>query len=94
MPQRNYNREHTDVAKLNKRAILPIELEEYQRVGQAFACYDPITSWLRLSVTGSDPCYAQSDGGDATLVTVDLAGFRRWIVNWPCVGAVSAALAG
>ena len=65
-----------------------------RRVGQAFACYDPITSWLRLNVTGSDPCYVQSDGSDATWITVDLAGFRRWIVNWPCVGAVSAALAG
>lgn len=34
MPQRNYNREHTDVAKLNKRAILPIELEEYQELSR------------------------------------------------------------
>jgi len=32
MPQRNYNREHTDVAKPNKRAILPIGLEEYQEL--------------------------------------------------------------
>ncbi len=34
MPQRNYNREHTDVAKLNKRVILPIELEEYQELSR------------------------------------------------------------
>ena len=34
MPQRNYNREHTDVAKLNKRVILPIGLEEYQELSR------------------------------------------------------------
>ncbi|HNS01291.1 MAG TPA: hypothetical protein PKM78_02785 [Anaerolineae bacterium] len=32
MPQRNYNREHTKVAKPSKRVILPIGLEEYQEL--------------------------------------------------------------
>jgi hypothetical protein len=32
MPQRNYSRERTNVAKPNKRAILPIGLEEYQEL--------------------------------------------------------------
>lgn len=34
MPQRNYSREHADVAKPNKRAILPIGLEEYQELSR------------------------------------------------------------
>jgi hypothetical protein len=32
MPQRNHSREHTNVAKPNKRTILPIGLEEYQEL--------------------------------------------------------------
>lgn len=32
MPQRNYSRECTNVAKPNKRVILPIGLEEYQEL--------------------------------------------------------------
>ena len=34
MPQRNYSREHTNVAKPNKRVILPIGLEEYQELSR------------------------------------------------------------
>ena len=43
MPQRNYSRERTNVAKLNKRAILPIGLEEYQGLNRDSARF---RSWL------------------------------------------------
>jgi hypothetical protein len=43
MPQRNYSREQTSVAKLNKRVILPIGLEEYQGLSHDSARF---RSWL------------------------------------------------
>ena len=43
MPQRNYSRERTNVAKLNKRVILPIGLEEYQGLSHDCAHF---RSWL------------------------------------------------
>ena len=43
MPQRNYGREHTNVAKPNKRAILPIGLEEYQELSRDSA---RVRGWL------------------------------------------------
>ncbi len=64
------------------------------RVGQALAGYDPITFWLRLNVTGSDPCYVLREMGDTTLRTVNLMGSKSWIVSLPGFGAASEALEG
>ena len=53
----------TELQVLNRllRKLLDLILQTlsvtYVRVGQALADYDPITSWLRLNVTGSNPCY-------------------------------------
>ncbi len=43
MPQRNYSREHTNVARLNKRATLPIDLEEYLELSDGSVRF---RSWL------------------------------------------------